>query len=231
MKPQSTWVFDDKFYRRRKQSRTLRYSLQRRTQEILAAIKEYHPQNVESIIDLGAADGLMLSNIKREYPQARCVGVDCSPELVDIARQNTALEIYRWDVQDLRQCFSDNSFDVAVSAGVISYLPSPYKMFSESFRILKRGGILVLTSPDPMWGKIAESIGHVEKGNLQSLNLKRLARVLSEIGFDIILTKKFMFSPVGFLLETYIERAMILLRLDFLLYNQLVVGKKPSRGS
>ena len=47
--------------------------------------------------------------------------------------------------------FSDESFDTAVSFQVLEHVPQPERMLAEISRVLKPGGVLVLTAPH-IWG-------------------------------------------------------------------------------
>lgn len=47
--------------------------------------------------------------------------------------------------------FADNTFDVIVSSEVIEHVPEPTQAMRELFRVLKPGGILILTTPNSIW--------------------------------------------------------------------------------
>lgn len=47
--------------------------------------------------------------------------------------------------------FEDNFFDVVISSEVIEHTPDPLKAISEFRRVLKPGGILVVTTPNRRW--------------------------------------------------------------------------------
>lgn len=47
--------------------------------------------------------------------------------------------------------FSDESFDVVVSTEVIEHTPNPRRAISELCRVLKPGGILIVTVPSRIW--------------------------------------------------------------------------------
>ena len=49
------------------------------------------------------------------------------------------------DVQDMP--FKENTFDIILSLEVLEYVPSPQKMLKESFKVLRKGGILLLSAP------------------------------------------------------------------------------------
>lgn len=47
--------------------------------------------------------------------------------------------------------FPENTFDVVVSSEVIEHTPDPYKALHEIYRVLKPGGIMVLSTPNKFW--------------------------------------------------------------------------------
>lgn len=47
--------------------------------------------------------------------------------------------------------FSNNTFDIVVSSEVIEHTPAPLEAITELHRVLKPGGILILTTPNKLW--------------------------------------------------------------------------------
>jgi 2-polyprenyl-3-methyl-5-hydroxy-6-metoxy-1,4-benzoquinol methylase len=47
--------------------------------------------------------------------------------------------------------FEDNVFDIVVSSEVIEHVSDPYLAMQELFRVLKPGGVMVLTTPNKIW--------------------------------------------------------------------------------
>ena len=123
--------------------------------------------------------------------------------------------------------FPDKSFDVALLTAVIEHVPVPEKAVSEANRILKQGGILVLTSPDPFWEHLATMVGHLKDGQHNKvMTISQLSNLIKQNRFTVLKTKKFMLSPVGMPLEYTIENIVRGIGLNFLFANQLVIAKK-----
>jgi 2-polyprenyl-6-hydroxyphenyl methylase/3-demethylubiquinone-9 3-methyltransferase len=47
--------------------------------------------------------------------------------------------------------FPDNTFDYVISSEVIEHVPEPYKAIHEIYRVLKPGGIMVISTPNKFW--------------------------------------------------------------------------------
>ncbi len=211
------------YHLERKTRKSLKYRLKRRTDEVIASIKKYYSGIPDDIIDLGAADGLMLSMVKDIFSDARCIGVEYTQELVE-ANKDDRITLLQGDVNSLEM--PDNSFDIVIATAIIEHIPVPEKMLKEARRILRPNGLMILTSPDPFWERIATMVGHLhDEQHHKVMNLKEIASLMKEVGFLIIEKKKFMLSPVGIPLECLIENTVRSMGLNFLFANQLVVGK------
>lgn len=204
---------------------SLKYRLWRRTHEVLSLIERYSKRPVECIIDLGAADGKMLKMIHNHYPESQCVGVEYSDELVTYSKDVfPELEIVQGDIQSIN--YPENTFDVAVATAVIEHVPNPEKVIHEARRVLRSDGIFILTSPDPFWERIATMVGHLnDDQHNKVMNIEQLSSLLTKGGFDVLEKKKFMISPFGLPFEFGIERCIRRFKLDFMLANQIIIGK------
>jgi ubiquinone/menaquinone biosynthesis C-methylase UbiE len=77
-------------------------------------------------------------------PDGHVTGIDMTPEMLGKARAAAAemdvanVEFVEGEVERLP--FSAESFDVAISNGVIDLIPDKDSIFSELFRVLRPGG-------------------------------------------------------------------------------------------
>jgi len=226
----TTKNFDQEYNRKRAANTHFNYRLRRRTDEVIRAIYKHHPLSTGFILDIGAADGLMLSRIKKKFPKAKCVGLEYSLELI-AANKDRGIKIIHGDAHNLP--FPDNSFDIAIASAVIEHMERPEKMLREARRVLKKEGILIVTTAVPFFEKIARIIGHLKNDELLKgeqhhtmFNIRKLKEYFREGGFRILQTDKFLISPVGLPAEIKIEKLIKFFRLDFVLLNQLIVGRK-----
>ena len=103
----------------------------------------------ERVLDLGSGagtDSLIAAQMVGEH--GHVTGIDMTPEMLAKAR-TAAAEMGAANVEFIeseaeRLPFSDESFDVVISNGVIDLIPDKDAVFAELFRVLARGGRLQL---------------------------------------------------------------------------------------
>ena len=99
----------------------------------------------ERVLDLGSGAGTdSLVAAQMVGPEGHVTGIDLTPEMVANARA-AATELGAENVEFLegeaeRLPFSDGSFDVVISNGVIDLIPDKDAVFAELFRVLGPGG-------------------------------------------------------------------------------------------
>jgi hypothetical protein len=98
----------------------------------------------------------------------------------------------------------------------------------ETRRVLRPGGVCVLSTPDPRWERVATRLRLLkDAGHEQTLDLDQLRNIARRAGLEVEEASKFMFSPVGFPAERQIEKLLTRVGLRALLANQLMVARKP----
>lgn len=121
--------------------------LWRRHYAILALLNESDPPQHARLLDLGCGPGLLSFDLAaRGY---RGVGVDAATAMVTRAKGGFRAGGFPgyWDYQvgDVEALpFRSGSFEGAICAGVIDYLPTDNDLLREVFRVLKPGGIFIL---------------------------------------------------------------------------------------
>ena len=217
-------VLDKEYAIARQTKRSHIYRLKRRTFEVLKSIETFHPEKPRSILDIGAADGLMLNNLKEVFPAATCIGIEYANDLIACSKSKN-LCLLRGDALALPM--KDNVFDVVIATAIIEHVSDPIQLICEAFRVLRENGIFVVTTPHPFWERIATHIGHLkEEEHNELITLNKLVSLFDKAGFEIVKAEQFMISPIGIPFEPVIEMMLKLCRLSFLLLNQKIVGRK-----
>src|SRR5258707_10750785 len=97
------------------------------------------------IADLGCGSGIFTRLFQAH--NLRCIGLDISLNLLQIARQSYPdLAFVEGDVECLP--FASASLDGIVLSGLIHHLPDKRKLASEVYRVLKPGGTFAAFDPN-----------------------------------------------------------------------------------
>ncbi len=104
----------------------------------------------EVVLDLGSGGGIdVFLAAKRVGLKGKAIGVDMTPEMLELARQNAAradvknAEFRLGEIEHLP--VADGSVDVIISNCVINLSPEKEEVFKEAYRVLKKGGRLLVS--------------------------------------------------------------------------------------
>ena len=135
-----------------------------RRNEARLVIKELDPKHGEKILDVGCGDGIFTNDlIKRGYD---ITGLDISDGALKIAKERAQkMELETAKVKYIKASagkmpFKDNSFDKIFSISTFEHIKDDDAAFKECVRVLKPGGIFILSVPTP---KIMPSIKYALK--------------------------------------------------------------------
>jgi ubiquinone/menaquinone biosynthesis C-methylase UbiE len=143
-------------------------------------------------LDLGAGKGVLVDKLREKNINA--FGVDVQPSRnVVVSDLNNPLP------------FKNNSIDIVTSLANIEHLSKPEVNSDEIYRILKKGGRLILTTPMPMAKPILEflafKLGVIDRLEIedhkQYFSKKTLTQLLQDSGFNNISFSYFQFGLNG----------------------------------
>jgi len=110
---------------------------------------ELLPESIEGKLLLDAGCGTGWFSRRAHERGAHVVSLDVGVHLLNEVRKKTDSLCVAGTAMQL--CFPDATFDIVVSSEMIEHTPDPRAAFSELARVLKPGGVLVLTTPNRVW--------------------------------------------------------------------------------
>ena len=123
----------------------------RRNQKIIKTVTKYLQEGDNTIVDIGCGIGDILGMLRGIKIGAgshmNMIGTDISDTQIEFCRKNIPdIPLYRAPAECLP--LSDGSTDIAILADVIEHVFDVNLTLSETARILKTGGLLILTTPN-----------------------------------------------------------------------------------
>jgi len=117
-----------------------------RVQKVLQMVSSLNGK-VERVVDLGCGNGEITVIFKQKLGAKEVYGVDIDEKAILLAERR-GIKVYRVNLNENKLPFSDEFFDLAVSLEVIEHLINPDNMLRESYRVLKGGGYLLISTPN-----------------------------------------------------------------------------------
>ena len=159
----------------------------------------------EVVLDLGSGPGLdCLLAARRVGPTGRVIGVDMTPEMLELAREGarragaTNVEFRQGDIEALP--VDDASVDVIISNCVINLAPDKEAVLREAFRALRPGGRLCVSdivALEPLGDELRDDLAQWSGCISGALEQGDYRRRLQAAGFADISFKHLGGAPAG----------------------------------
>ena len=119
--------------------------------EVVAKTVVTRQPDARSLLDVGCGTGLVGKALRALGCTARIKGLDISQTSLRVADQTGAYD--QLEAADLQQPLDieDNAFDVLVCVGVMTYLPDVEAVWREFARVVRPGGLVVVTQREDLW--------------------------------------------------------------------------------
>lgn len=172
-------------------------------QHMIRHIKSiYDLKNIKHLLDIGGVPGHIPTMLK--YIGFDIDVVDIRPERSKTLFDSMKIKYYTVDVERETLPFSDNTYDLVIFSEIIEHLRNtPFKALGEVYRVLKPGGICLLSTPQitmlMRWRFLlrhdyqGDIVGEYEKmdtlghmGHMRLYSKNEIGRILKYLDFNIL---------------------------------------------
>lgn len=146
------------------------------------------------VLELGCGSGQYTSVLLSQAESI--VATDYSRQMVEVSRKMFSNEP-RVQVEQADCCsthFDDNSFDTVFMANLIHIIPDPYRALQEAYRVIKKNGILLITSftiekmsilqKIGLFYRYRKTFGPLPKGSTP-FTVQSLSKMVAAVGFSV----------------------------------------------
>lgn len=141
----------------------------------------------DRLLEIGVGRGDFLL----EFHKAglNCCGVDREESSVDLL---AGLDIKQCDISEQELPFDDHSFDVVYHKSLIEHLYDPRHLMDETYRVLKKGGKLIILTPD--WASQMQNF-YEDFTHCRPYTPTAIRDLLNIHGFENVSSEKFYQLP------------------------------------
>jgi len=103
----------------------------------------------EKVLEIGCGRGFYLKTLKSIWPDLKVTGIDLNQKYLDKARNflgNLSVQLIKADATALP--FDNKTFDRVIASEVLEHILDDKKAIAEMYRVLKPGGIAMVTVPN-----------------------------------------------------------------------------------
>ena len=172
-----------------------------RHEELISAVLEMStPHSGKNILDMGCGTGGMPHYI---HDMNYIIGTDISDVAIKQAKEtfkdNPQKMFKQMDAQNLT--FRNEEFDIVFAKEVIEHLPDVQKAIKEIYRVLKPGGLFVLTSPNrgSLHLQVNKILGYKDfkcsYDHIKEYTYEETVKILEDAGFTIKSSKGIFLMP------------------------------------
>lgn len=165
--------------------------------------KRLEKYSFEKLLDVGCGTGFMIELLKKQK-DAQYHGLDLSPEMIKVAKSKFHESVHLVVGTADALPYDDNSFDVVCCVQSFHHYPYPEKAMNEAYRILKPGGLYILS--DTGCSGIVKFFYNfvfrhcIKSGDYAAYSRKDIEKLMEKTGLSVIASEKisgFVFTVVG----------------------------------
>lgn len=148
-------------------------------------------------VDIGCGGGYMVKVLE---PHCPTIGVDVSRDALLLCRSRNLSRLCQVDMTNLSLPFKNNSFDLVLALDVIEHIDDDVHALTECRRILRPGGLIIVTVPAFMWlwSPWDEALGHRRRYTAASLadSINRAGLAVKKLSYSF-----FFIFPIAVLVR------------------------------
>ena len=112
----------------------------------------FDANGMERVLEIGCGTGRVTRHLREALPDScTLIASDISEDMLAYAKDKLKNENIEWQIIDAQSLpFEDNSIDLVVSCFAFMFVEDKAKAFSEVHRVLKKGGLFLLS----LWDKL-----------------------------------------------------------------------------
>lgn len=152
-------------------------------------ICDRHGIETDSLLEVGCAFGTYCLEMKKRKRFRRVVGVEATPNLAKSCREK-GIEVIEGLVENID--FSEvGKFDVIANFEVIEHLFSPQEFIQQCRKLLKPGGLFIVTCPNGQgfdFQVLGEKCNSIDHEHLNYFNINSLSGLLENQKFKVLET-------------------------------------------
>ena len=202
---------------------TIRESYLRTAESQVSLIQKY--ANGTNLLDIGCAQGFFLFGASKAGYATK--GIEIAQDAAAYARREFGLDIEAKPFEELQ--FAENYFDVVTLWQVLEHVPYPLMMLEEVHRILKPGGLLVVSTPniEAIPAKILRKRWwDIKRLHINQFTTRTLTDILQNTGFKNISSASYRgFVSLSILLTMVLKYLGVYEQLKALSNSDYILGK------
>ena len=157
-------------------------------------LAEINKENWHSVLDAGCGTAAVIELLSREYPDKEYTGIDISEKMIEVANRKNLknARFVRGDCENLP--FENESFDAVICSQSFHHYTDPQGFFNSVFRVLKKGGRLILRDMSNSCPPVYWFVNHIEmplinhlahKGDVRIYNEKDIEKLCQNSGMEL----------------------------------------------
>jgi trans-aconitate 2-methyltransferase len=143
---------------------------QERTRPVHDLVARIPKAGIVHAADIGCGPGNSTEVLRERYPEARIVGLDSSPDMIEAARKR--LPNIAFEVADVRYWRPKEPLDVILANAVLQWIPDHETLFPALMAKLGQGGTLATQMPDNLDEPSHRLMGEVASNSPWAAKLK-----------------------------------------------------------